>query len=447
MKTRATITFKRKDHARFGGAFLATALLSLVALVLLWRELRVRVIGVAPGGLPAAGETALILGLVILGSWLAGRLIRRIALPPITGQLLFGLIVGPELWKWLDHPEFALIGPLQLSSLDGAASLAVVMIGLVAGAEIDAKFLREKLKAVIALAAGQVILVTIGVGIVSYLLLGSFAYAMIVATVAATCSSAVSVALLRAMRHPTDFARLLLATTVAKDLFLVVAFSVVLFLVAATTLSTYQPWYWIVLHLAGSIAVGCALAWPMRLALARIERNMTAVVLLTAICLAILCRTIGIAPLITAITLGYTARNLAPIATASFFATARRLFLAVCCVFFAVAGAHLDLAALVANWGIVFAISGTRLAGIWIGATLAARVARLSPIATRWVWAGFVPQAGISLALAAQILVEFPNQRWAVGLTTIVVACITLNEIVGPVLMRIALRRVPSDGL
>ncbi|MEI6879435.1 MAG: hypothetical protein WCL33_10400, partial [Planctomycetota bacterium] len=241
------------------------------------------------------------------------------------------------------------------------------------------------------------------------------------------------------------FARLLLATTVAKDLFLVTAFSVVLFVVAATTTTTaHQAWYWIALHLAGSIGVGIALAFPLRWALARIERRMTAVVLVTAIFLAILCSTIGVAPLITALTLGFTARNIAPLATASFFATARRLFLAVCCVFFAAAGTHLNLAALAANWTVVLAISAVRFAGIWTGATIAARTTGLSPAATRWAWAGFIPQAGISLALAAQIAIEFPNQTWASSLATIVIACITLNEIIGPILMRIALRKVPS---
>ena len=275
--------------------------------------------------------------------------------------------------------------------------------------------------------------------------LDSISQSVIVATIAATSSSAVSVALLREMRHPTEFARLLLATTVAKDLFLVVAFSVILFVIAATTTTTaHQAWYWIALHLAGSIGVGIALAFPLRWALARIERRMTAVVLVTAIFLAILCSTIGVAPLITALTLGYTARNIAPLATASFFATARRLFLAVCCVFFAAAGTHLNLAALAANWTVVLAISAVRFAGIWTGVTIAARATGLSPAATRWAWAGFIPQAGISLALAAQIAIEFPNQTWASSLTTIVIACITLNEMIGPILMRIALGKVPS---
>ncbi len=437
----------RKDRPRFGAIFLATALICLIGLILISRELRMGIVGIPQSNLPAAGETVLLLGVIILGSWLSGRLIRRVGLPPITGQLMFGVFIGPSFWSWVNRPEMTLINASQLVSLQGPESLAVVMIGLVAGAEIDWPFLHKKLRVIVTLALGQIFFVVIGVGLISFVFLDSIAQAVVLATIAATCSSAVSVALLREMRHPTDFARLLLATTVAKDLCLVLTFSVVLFFVAASSsaTTTHQDWYRVILHLAGSIGVGIALAYPLRWALARIERRMTAVVLLTAICVAIFCSTIGIAPLITALTLGYTARNVAPLTTISFFATARRLFLAVCCVFFASAGAHLDLAALTANWGVVFAISAVRLAAIWTGVTIAARINGLSLEATRWAWAGFIPQAGISLALAAQIAVEFPNEKWVSSLATIAVACITLNEMIGPILMRIALRKVPSD--
>ncbi len=435
------------DRPRYGGSFLAVALLGLIGLVVLWRELRTRVDGLSHVSLPSAGETTLILGLVILGSWMAGRLVRRVGLPPISGQLFFGVLVGPGLWAAIQRPDFALLTASQLASLKGPESLAVVMIGLVAGAEIDWKFLRSRMHTVIGIALGATLPVWLAAGFLAFMWLGSLPQAILIATISATSSTAVSVALLREMRHPTDFARLILAITVAKDLFLVVAFSVALFFVATTIDPTRQHWYGIVLHLAGSIAIGVALAYPLRWALVKVERRMVAVVLLAAIFLAILCQTIGIAPLITAVALGFAARNSAPEATASFFATARRLFLAVCCVFFASAGAHLDLAALAANWGVVFAISGVRALGLFVGGTVSARLARIPRTATRWMWAGLLPQAGISLALAAQLLIEFPDQAWAKRLATVAIACITLNELIGPIIARIALRRVPSDGL
>ncbi len=436
---------RQRKRPRFSASILSFSLVCLIGLIELVREGRARITGIPVADLSDAGESTLLLGLVILGSWLAGRLVRAIALPPITGQLLFGVVIGPGLWEWLNRPSLALISHDQLASLHGAELLALVMIGLVAGSEIDGSLVRQRARAIVLIAIGQVSLVIVTVGAVAYAYFRSLEEAAICATLAATCSSAVSVALLREMRHPTSFARLLLATTVTKDLVLVIAFSIVLFAVATTATATGHAWYWIILHIAGSVVLGCALALPLRLALQQIEERMVAVVLVVAVLIVILCTITETAPLITALTLGYTARTVAPLASASFFATARRLFLPVCCIFFAAAGAHIDCGALVMNWPIVLALSSIRLGAIWTGTTLAARAVGLPSPMVRWAWAGFVPQAGISLALAAQVLIAFPTQSWARSLITIMIACITLNEIVGPVLMRIALRRVPES--
>ncbi|NDG63713.1 MAG: hypothetical protein EBY29_09665, partial [Planctomycetes bacterium] len=185
VKTRALTHLNRIERPRFGATFLAVALFCLVGLILITRELRKSIVDLPQSNLPAAGETTLLLGVIILGSWLSGRLIRRAGLPPITGQLLFGVMIGPSFWSWLHRPEMSLIKASQLVSLQGPESLAVVMIGLVAGAEIDWLFLRSKLRVITALAAGQMILVFIAVAFVAFAFLDSIAQSVIVATIAA----------------------------------------------------------------------------------------------------------------------------------------------------------------------------------------------------------------------------------------------------------------------
>ena len=109
MKLRTTNIQNRKDRPRFGATFLAVALFCLVGLILITRELRKSIVDLPQSNLSAAGETTLLLGVIILGSWLSGRLIRRVGRPPITGQLLFGVLVGPSFWTWLHRPEMSLI--------------------------------------------------------------------------------------------------------------------------------------------------------------------------------------------------------------------------------------------------------------------------------------------------------------------------------------------------
>ncbi|MSR28659.1 MAG: hypothetical protein EXS03_03675 [Phycisphaerales bacterium] len=440
-------TLATRTRQRTGAGSILTlmaALVGLAALVVAARFVREGVVGLPQSALPAAGETMTVLGLTILGAWLSGRIARRIGLPALTGQLIFGIAIGPELWSVLGRPTFALVNAEQLAGLATAEMLALVMIGLVAGSEIDASFLKPRLRSIAALGGFQIVAVSISVAAMASLLRYQLHEAALLATIAATSSSAVSVALLREMRHPTEFARLLLATTLSKDLLLVLAFSIVMFLVASTgTTRAFAPtWDAIAWRLVGSIAIGAALAWPLARAIGCVERRVGALVLVVAMGFVALCGALGLVPLVAAVTFGFTMRAIAPRETASFFANSRRMFLAVCCVFFAAAGAHLDLGGLAAHWPGVLALSATRSVSMWIGASLGARAGGLSPGAIRWAWAGFIPQAGMSLALVAQMSLEFPGEPWARSLSSVVIACIAIDELAGPIVMRMALKRV-----
>lgn len=434
-----------KRDARFGTTALLSSLGGLIGLVIVAHDARGLVTHGGRTRIEEAGETALLLGLVVLGAWLAGRLFRRWGLPTITGQLAFGVAIGPALWSWLGRPELALMSRAQLESLKGIELLAIVMIGLVAGSEVDARFLRARAKAILALGICQTVLALCVVSLVGAFLLRSAQHAVIIAMIASTSSSAVAIALLREMRHPTEFARLLLATTVSKDLVLVTLFSVALpLLVGGFELGSHaHAWDSVIWQLAGSIGIGFSLAVPLAFIIGRVQRRVGAVVIVLAIFLVVLCNSLSLVGLVTAVTFGFTMRSLAPERTEPFFATARRLFLAVCCMFFAASGAHLDFASLAAHWPIVIALSLARWGSIWVGASAGARIAGLSPAATMWAGAGFLPQAGMSLALAAQLLAQYPGAEWATQVSTIVIACIALGEVLGPVLMRMALRRVP----
>jgi hypothetical protein len=52
-----------------------------------------------------------------------------------------------------------------------------------------------------------------------------------------------------------------------------------------------------------------------------------------------------------------------------------------------------------------------------------------------------VPQAGVAIALASEVGKAFEGLPWAAPLTALLISCVAMNEVVGPPLMRIALRR------
>jgi hypothetical protein len=61
------------------------------------------------------------------------------------------------------------------------------------------------------------------------------------------------------------------------------------------------------------------------------------------------------------------------------------------------------------------------------------------PVLRQWSWSGLVAQAGLVLGLAAVIAREFPT--FGVPFRSLVIATVAINQLVGPILFKIALDR------
>ena len=66
------------------------AALALTVATVLW----VRALG-GPVAIGSAGS-ALAIGFALLGAWVAGDILRRFRLPRLTGYILFGVLIGPN---------------------------------------------------------------------------------------------------------------------------------------------------------------------------------------------------------------------------------------------------------------------------------------------------------------------------------------------------------------
>jgi Kef-type K+ transport system membrane component KefB len=113
-------------------------------------------------------------------------------------------------------------------------------------------------------------------------------------------------------------------------------------------------------------------------------------------------------------------------------------------VFFATAGAHLDLPLLGTLWPAALLFFAVRAATAVAGARITARLAGDPPELRAWGWAGLVSQAGLALGIASRMQGQFPAFGAQFG--ALAVAAVALNELVGPVLFKLALDRSGESG-
>jgi Kef-type K+ transport system membrane component KefB len=113
-------------------------------------------------------------------------------------------------------------------------------------------------------------------------------------------------------------------------------------------------------------------------------------------------------------------------------------------VFFAAAGAHLDLGVLRALWPVALLFAGARAAATAFAAWGASRLSNDLPVVRTLGWAPLISQAGVALGIAVAVDAAFP--AFGDGFRSLAVAVIGINELVGPVLFKIALARAGEIG-
>ena len=125
----------------------------------------------------------------------------------------------------------------------------------------------------------------------------------------------------------------------------------------------------------------------------------------------------------------------------------RRAMPATLTFFFFTTGMSINLHALAHSWPAACGLFAARLLSIRAGYALGAHLAPASSyfdVKASTAWLALITQAGVGLGLAEEIGERFAP--WAEGLRTNIVATIVLNQILGPPLLRHALRTSGEAG-
>lgn len=408
-------------------------------------------------GLMGAGAS---LGLLLLGGWLAGLIVSQFGIARVTGFLLFGVLVGPDVLDVVQKGEIVYLTLIN--------DLAVSLIALTAGGEIRLQFLRDAWKQVLAIAVS----VTVFVGAAVFMLIllaapaigmtsGQFSAATIVVaallgTISTSNSPAIVIALIAELGARGPMSRLALAVTVCKDMFLVVLFSIVLAISAGAIgggaeatqeeglLPVAIP---LVQHLVGSVAVGAVVGLLMAAYMHWVRAHVPIFIVLACFGIALMSEALHLEALLVAVTAGMLMVNAFEESSGALFESVEELSLPVYCLFFAVAGIKIDLSIIGAMWHWALLAVAVRGGALWVGSQVGCRLSGVDPGPVRtWLWTAFVPQAGVSVALATIINETFQHQSFGPMLFNLIMAMIALHELAGPMLLKIGLLKAGEIG-
>jgi len=408
---------------------------------------------------PVEARATLALGFLLLAAYLGGGLAARARLPRVTAYLLVGFCVGPA---WL-----GLVRADEVRALQFLGDAAVALIAFAVGTELRLETLRPAavrtplLRAI----AGTVVvpfffvaLVTLSVSpwfpiTVHQPFRDAIAVALVLGTVAAASSPALTMAVVEEVGARGPLARTLLAVTVAKDVVVIALLSLVFAVghvlgspgtVNAGVAGT------LVLRLGESVGAGALLGLGVARYLRLVGRGTVIFLVALAFLAAETARALDLETVLIAVTAGVVVANVFRREGDELVRSLRQHSLPVYVILFGLTGAGLQVAALqeVGLWWVVLLV-GLRVWGLryglrWAGA---GRGGDVTPAIAREGWLGLISQGGVALSLAAAARRAFPE--WGVSLEALLVAMIGVHEMVGPICLRRALVRAGevTEGL
>ena len=148
---------------------------------------------------------------------------------------------------------------------------------------------------------------------------------------------------------------------------------------------------------------------------------------------------LNLEPLLICMSAGFSVQNFSDMGR-FFMDGLERISLPIYVLFFSLAGASLDLDALHIAWPLALSLAVVRGLGI-LAATWLAGVLNRDPAShRRSAWMAYLTQAGVAIGLAQLAERHFPEI--GVYLTTVVLAVITINQVVGPITFKASLNIV-----
>lgn len=420
--------------------FVALALLVGIALV---------VDRVSPGFHEGA-ELVESLGFLLMAGALTSELIERFGVPHLTGYLIAGILSGPHVLKIVDHHSVEQLAPVN--------TLALALIAFQGGAHLKLELMRDSLKSVLwALFVHSVlglILMTLvfmaAAPLIPFMsefgLKERIGISLLWGVVAVSRSPSAALGILSQTRAEGPLARFSLAFIMASDVVAVVLLATILCisrpLIEAGAQLSSQAFIDLGHEVIGSVSIGTTLGLLIVVYLRLVGRQLLVVFVGLGFGVSEVLHYLKYDPLLTFMVAGFLVQNLSKQGE-KLLEGAEQMGSVVFVVFFANAGAHLDLPLLRVMWPVALALCTARAVVSVTSARIANKFAGDEGVVRRYGWGSLISQAGFALGLAQVVSKEFPMV--GPGFRALAIATVGINEFVGPIIFKLTLDRAEES--
>ncbi|MFO0671020.1 MAG: cation:proton antiporter [Polyangiaceae bacterium] len=394
---------------------------------------------------------ALAFGFVLLAALESGTIVSGFRMPRLTGYLACGFLAGPSVANFVTER--------MLVDLKLVNNVAIALIALAAGSELNLKKLRPRLRAILSTGTISLVLAVILIAVGAFLLSRFLPFmdgmslkeravvSLVMGVVLAALSPTVVLAILGETGAAGPISETILGLVVLGDLVIIFAFAGVSALANATFATAGAGGGGVTelfVHIFGSIAVGLVLGVVFWAYLKRVTQRVALFVFAICFVSAEVGTRLHLDPLLMCLAAGLFIENFTDIEGQKLIHDIEIASVPVFALFFAVAGAGLHWHVFREVAPIALVLATIRAIALVVGSRIGMALGQVPPEHRKTIPYGLLSQSGIAIGLAILVKKTFPG--WGDGASACLLGGVMLNEVVGPVLFRMAMMRTDEAG-
>lgn len=382
------------------------------------------------------------LGFLLSFALVGARIARRFNLPNVTGYLIGGLFLGPSFLNIINSGDNGVVSFVN--------EMALAAIAFNIGGEFLLSNFKKLGKEIFIITFAEVFGVVLIVFLVMFgIFKQDFVFSLITASMSAATAPAGTLMVIQQFRAKGPLTNTILPITALDDALGIMVFGLALSVAKivggdGTTVNAMMflaPFIEIILSLALGLVLGFVLSRIS--AKAKSQEELLALILFFILMSVGLAHFLNLSPLLSGMAMGAVHVNLHPNPN-RVFSTINQYTTPLNILFFAFAGASLDLGILSKIGMLGLGYVSARFVGKVAGATFGAKLAKSDPNIVKYLGLALLPQGGISIGLSMIVARELP--QISANIVSLILFSVLVFEIAGPILAKIAITKAGEVG-
>ena len=401
-----------------------------------------------------ATQLVILLGIIMFAGTMGGWLFKKLKIPQVVGYIVIGILIGAS--------GFHILEPKVISALDPISTIALSFIGFLIGGELKLNTIKKYGKQFVSILLFEAITPAIVVGIIIALVdfaitknaIHALSLGLLLGAICSATAPAATTDVLVEYRTSGPLTTTVYGIVAMDDAVALILYSIASSIAAPLlgghTLSFGSQLLHIVKDIFGSIAIGCAFGFIIKL-ISKFIENSDGRILSLSLAILFICTGITQAydfdNILAAMSIGFFLVNFLPAKSKQIFKLVSDYTPPVYVLFFVLVGAKLNIWIITPFLGLlaILYVLGRTL-GKSIGATFGAWLTKAPRSVQKYLPFCLLSQAGVAIGLSISAGNDFTD---SVGpeILLIITATTFIVQLIGPVFVKIGVTKAGEVGL